>query len=170
MIELGWSAPTQRVDAGTARRGILWQHAQIRVFLEKARMVAELALDGEASPADAVASAIGDLRSMMEVHLTFEEKVLIPLLRANVPVGSRGVEGLLDEHKRQRGVLADLHQEARSYPLLPTLAAKLAFLTSWLLTEMLEEERSMKIRDNDGHEETDGSSGNDQGNSQGFEG
>jgi hypothetical protein len=163
MIGLGWSAPIEPVDAGTARRGILWQHAQIRVFLEKARTVADLALDGEASPPDAVASAIGDLRSMMEVHLTFEEKVLIPLFNVDFPVGPRRVALLLDEHKRQRGVLADLHLEARNYPLLPTLAAKLAFLTSWLLTEMLEEERSMKVRDDDVSEKPDGAPGGGHG-------
>ena len=164
MTGLGWSAPIEPVDAGTARRGILWQHAQIRVFLEKARAVADLALDGEANPADAVASAIGDLRSMMEVHLTFEEKVLIPLFNVDFPVGPRRVALLLDEHKRQREVLADLHLEARRHPLLPTLAAKLAFLTSWLLTEMLEEERSMKkMKDDDVSEKPDGGSGDGQG-------
>jgi hypothetical protein len=145
MIDLGWSAPTSRVDAGTALRGILWQHGRIRELLERSHAVAEAALDGQAPSSDAVASAIGDLRSTMEVHLRFEETVLLPLLRDDPPVGPQRADQLLDEHTRQRAVLATLHREAGAYPLLPTLAAKLAFLTSWLLADMEEEERCLLI-------------------------
>jgi hypothetical protein len=147
MFDLGWSAPTSRVDAGTARRGILWQHERIRELLERAHAVAEAALDGEASAPDSVASAIGDLRSTMEVHLKFEETVLLPLLRDDLPVGPQRADQLEDEHKRQRGVLAAIHQEAGAHPELPTLAAKLAFLTSWLLADMEEEERCLLTPD-----------------------
>jgi iron-sulfur cluster repair protein YtfE (RIC family) len=147
MIELGWSAPERRIDAGTARRGILWQHERIRDLLERTRAVAEAALDGEAAAADAVASAIGDIRSTMEVHLTFEETVLLPLLRADLPIGPQRADRLLDEHGRQREVLASLHEEACAHPELPTLAAKLAFLVSWLLADMGEEERCLLIPD-----------------------
>ena len=143
MIELGWSAPTHRVDAGTARRGILWQHVQIRTLLARAREVAELALDGTPPSPGAVASAVADLRSVMEVHLCFEEKVLLPLLLDDIPLGLQRAERLLDEHRRQREVLATLHREASNYPELPTLAAKLAFLTAWLLADMEEEERCL---------------------------
>jgi Hemerythrin HHE cation binding domain len=143
MNELGWSAPTRRVDAGSARRGILWQHEHIRGLLERARAIAEAALDGEVLSPDAVASAIGDIRSTMEVHLTFEESVLLPILRDDLPVGPQRADLLLDEHTRQRGVLAGLHNEACAHPELPTLAAKLAFLTTWLLADMEEEERCL---------------------------
>ena len=84
MIELGWSAPARRVDAGTARRGILWQHQRIRVLLEHGRVVAEAALDGEATSDDAVASAVGDIRSIFEIHLSFEETVLLPRCSATI--------------------------------------------------------------------------------------
>lgn len=143
MIELGWSAPARRVDAGTARRGVLSQHECIRNLLERARLLAETALDGRAPSPDAVASAIGDIRSTMEVHLAFEEAVLLPLLRDDLPIGPQRAERLLDEHERQREVLAGLHKEACAYPELPTLAAKLAFLTAWLLADMAEEERCL---------------------------
>jgi hypothetical protein len=142
-VELGWSAPTRRVDAGTARRGILWQHEKIRALLERVRALAEAALEGPAPPSDAVASAIGDVRSTMEVHLTFEESVLLPLLRDDLPVGPQRADQLLDEHRRQRDMLAGLHREAAAHPELPILAAKLAFLASWLLADMAEEERSL---------------------------
>ena len=147
MSKLGWSAPIQRVDAGTARRGILLQHEQIRVLLEKGQAVAELALDGAAPSSDAVASAIGDLRATMEVHLAFEERVLMPLLADDLPLGPQRAERLLDEHRRQRETLATLHREARAHPELPTLAVKLAFLTSWLRADMDEEELCLIIPD-----------------------
>jgi Hemerythrin HHE cation binding domain len=145
MIELGWSAPAQRVDAGTARRGILWQHQQIRALLENGHAIAELALDGAPASLNAVASTIGDLRSTLDIHLAFEERVLIPLLADDLPLGPPRSERLLDEHRRQRETLAILHREACAHPELPTLAVKLAFLTSWLLADMDEEERSFMI-------------------------
>jgi iron-sulfur cluster repair protein YtfE (RIC family) len=142
MIDLGWSAPRHRVDAGTARRGILWQHERIRALLERARELAEAALDGKPLAPDAVASAIGDVRLTMEVHLAFEEAVLLPLLRDDPEVGCQRADQLLDEHARQRQMLAALHKEI-AHPELPTLAAKLSYLTSWLLADMAEEERSL---------------------------
>jgi Hemerythrin HHE cation binding domain len=147
MIDIGWSAPIQRLDAGSARRGILWQHQQIRVLLEKGKAIAELALDGAVPSSDAVASTIGDLRATMEVHLAFEEKVLMPLLADDLPLGPQRAERLLDEHRRQRETLATLHREARAHPALPTLAVKLALLTSWLLADMDEEELCLIIPD-----------------------
>jgi hypothetical protein len=143
MIELGWSAPPQRIDAGSARRGILWQHARIRTLLERARLVAEASLDGAPPAPDAVASAIGDIRSTMEIHLTFEESVLLPLLRDDLPLGPERADRLLADHAAQRASLATLHGEARAYPQLPMLAAKLAFLTAWLLADMCEEESAL---------------------------
>jgi iron-sulfur cluster repair protein YtfE (RIC family) len=140
---MGWSAPEKPVDAGTARRGILWQHVRLRQLLEHAQALAEERLDGEVSVPDAVASAIGDIRSAMEVHLAFEESVLLPLFRDDLPLGPVRAERLIDEHVRQRATLAALHKEAGHHPELPTLAAKLSALTSWLLTDMDEEERSV---------------------------
>ena len=143
MIDLGWSAPAKPVDAGTARHGILSQHQHLRALLERARAVAEAALEGQPPSPDAVASAIGDIRTIMEVHLTFEEKVLLPLLANDLPLGPARADRLLAEHAGQRQSLAMLHREACAFPASATLAAKLAFLTSWLLADMAEEERSL---------------------------
>ncbi len=147
MTHLGWTAPADRLDAGPARKGILWQHGQIRALLQRAREVAELALEGKPPTPDAVASAVGDIRSTMEIHLTFEERVLIPLLRDDLPVGPQRADALLDEHKRQREMLSTIHEEARRAPGLTTLAVKLSFLTSWLLEDMEEEERCLLTPD-----------------------
>ena len=144
-IELGWSAPTRRLDAGTACASIHAQHERIRSLLDRARAVAEAALDDQAPSPDAVASAIGDIRTTMEVHLAFEEKALLPILRDDPPLGPERADRLLDEHTRQRATLATLHREACAFPRFPILAAKLAFLTEWLLLDMNEEERSLLI-------------------------
>src|SRR5689334_1883303 len=143
MIDLGWSAPTRRLDAGTAREAILAQHQRIRALLERAGKIAEAALDGDAPSPDAVASSIGDIRTIMEVHLAFEEKSLIPILRDDLPLGPTRADRLLDEHSRQRETLATLHREACAFPNFAILAAKLAFLTEWLLADMNEEEHSL---------------------------
>jgi hypothetical protein len=147
MIDLGWSAPATRLDAGAACGAILAQHERIRVLLDRARGVAEAALDDRAPSADAVASAIEDIRTILEVHLAFEEKALLPILRDDPPLGPERAGRLLDEHGRQRETLATLHREACAFPQLPILAAKLAFLTEWLLADMLEEERSLLVPD-----------------------
>jgi len=143
MTEIGWSAPEKPLDAGTARRGILWQHGRLRQLLQRAQSVADARLDGDLSVPDAVASTIGDVRAAMEVHLKFEESVLLPLFRDDLPLGPERADRLVDEHVRQRDMLAALHNEACRHPELPTLAAKLAALTSWLLADMEEEESAL---------------------------
>jgi hypothetical protein len=143
MIDLGWSAPKHRVDAGTARNAILSQHEKIHALLERAENVAQAALDGFPVRPDAVASAIGDIRVTMEVHLAFEEAVLPPLLEDDLPLGPQRAERLRDEHARQRAMMAALHREAIAHPDLPTLAVKLAYLSAWLLADMVEEERCL---------------------------
>ena len=146
MIKLGWSAPKHQVDVGTARDAILAQHQKIRALLARAEGVAEAALDGTATRPDAVVSAIGDIRLTMEVHLAFEEAVLLPLLDKAPPVGAQRADHLRDEHARQRAMLAALHSEAVAHPDLPTLAVKLAYLGRWLLADMEEEERCLVDR------------------------
>ena len=147
MVNLGWAAPTTCMQASSARQGILWQHQRIRELLDKARFIAEAALDGVADSPDAVATIIADLHSTLEVHRTFEERVLLPIFLASGPDGLVRANQLQDDHKRQREVLATVQREATLYPQLPTLAAKLAFLTSWLLTDMEEEERTLPTQD-----------------------
>ena len=141
-----WAVPGQRVDASTARRTILIQHQRIRGLLADAHDVAERALDGQPLAPDAVASAIGDIHTTFDV-LTYEEKVLIDILEDDLPVGPQRAARLRDEHARQRVTLAGLHAEAKAGPQVPMLAAKLAFLTSWLLDDMAEEERQLRTPD-----------------------
>ncbi|HVZ72895.1 MAG TPA: hemerythrin domain-containing protein [Polyangia bacterium] len=147
MTEAIWSIPTHRVDAETARRTILVQHERIRALLVHAREIAERALDQAPQRPDAVASAIGDIHTTLETHLRFEEKVLVEIWKDDLPVGPIRATRLQEDHVRQRATLADLHAEARAHPEMPLLAAKLAFLTSWLLEDMEEEERTILTPD-----------------------
>ena len=142
MIALGWSAPVRLLDAGAARRGILEQHEWIRIVLGRGGAAAKARLE-DGAPAETVVEAIGDLRSAMIAHLAFEESVLLPLLRDDLPLGPQRAERLLDEHMRQRAMLDAILEEARRQPDLATLAVKLAFLSDWLYADMLEEERSL---------------------------
>ena len=86
MTEHVWSVPSHRIDAATARRSILTQHERIRALLARAREIAERALDEEPLPPDAVASAIGDIHATLEVHLRFEEQVLVDILNDDLPL------------------------------------------------------------------------------------
>ena len=83
------------------------------------------------------------LRSAMIAHLAFEESVLLPLLRDDLPLGPQRAERLLDEHARQRTMLDAILEDAQFQPDLAPLAVKLAFLSDWLYADMLEEERSL---------------------------
>ncbi|HEX3697933.1 MAG TPA: hemerythrin domain-containing protein [Polyangia bacterium] len=140
-------APDHQLDAETARRAIHAQHEKIRRLLGRAQSTADATLEGSPLSPDAVASVIGDLRSTMEVHLTFEERVLLPILERDPPLGPERASRLRDEHRQQRGILAAIHREAAAQPLLPTLAAKLAYLAAWLLDDMAEEERELLTPD-----------------------
>jgi hypothetical protein len=147
MVDHIWTVPTTRPTAEAARRTILQQHQRIRALLDHARTTAELALDGRAPSPDAVASAIGDIHATMEIHLTFEEKVLVAFLEDDLPLGPERARALREDHAKQRATLGQLHREATEAPHLPTLAAKLAFLTKWLLEDMVEEERTLLTSD-----------------------
>jgi hypothetical protein len=138
-----WTAPAAPNSPHDVRRAILAQHASLRELLHKARGVAEDALDGNQPAPDSVASAVGDIRTAFEVHLTFEERVMPSFLQAGTEAADLWVARARGEHRKQRDVLATLHGEAKVAPELPTLAAKLAFLTTWLLRDMAEEERGM---------------------------
>jgi hypothetical protein len=141
-----WTAPTAGLTADAARRAIRAQHVLLRELLEKARALAEEALDGHRMAPDGVASAIGDIRTAFEVHLAFEERLLTVLVEVDEPAAPAKTEHVLDDHRRQRAMLAGVHHEAQSAPELPTLAVKLTFLTTWLLHDMDDEENMFLLR------------------------
>jgi hypothetical protein len=147
MAENLWHVPSQPLDADHARRAVLAQHGALRSLLHRAAATAEASLDGRPLAPDAVASSIGDIRTTFDVHLTFEEKVLIPLLEMDLPLGPERAQRVREEHAQQRTMLEALHREALASPSLPTLSIKLAHLVDWLLHDMTEEEQSLLTPD-----------------------
>ena len=143
MAENLWQVPSHRIDADHARRAVFAQHRELRNLLGRASATAAAALDGRPRSPDAVASAIGDIRATFDVHLTFEEKVLIPILEADLPLGPERAQLLREEHAQQRAFLESLHHEALAGPTLPILSVKLAQLVDWLLRDMVHEEQSL---------------------------
>ena len=141
MVNLTWKAPSCGIDAATGTQSIRLQHDRIRDLLDRARAVAEAALDGHPPSPHSVASAIGDIHMAIVVHLAFEEAVLLPVLRGAPSWGPERARRFVDEHARQRVMVATLHREASVAPELPLLAAKLTFLTFWLKADMADEER-----------------------------
>lgn len=131
------------LDASSARRSILAQHQRLRELLERARKVADAALGGETFAPEAVGVAIGELLAVMEVHLSFEEGVLIPLLDPDLPLGPARAMELATEHRQQRAMLNALYRQATAAPAVPTLATKLMFITDWLLADMAQEEAGL---------------------------
>lgn len=143
MAENLWHVPSHHLNAEHARRAVLAQHRELRNLLARAAATAEASLEGPPPSPDAVPSAIADIRTTFDVHLTFEEKVLIPLLEMDLPVGPERARHLREEHTEQRAMLEALHREALASPNLPTLSVKLAQLIHWLLRDMSEEEHSL---------------------------
>lgn len=142
-----WQAPSHRLDAEHARHAVLAQHREIRNLLERASQTADDSLTGQPRSADAVASAIGDICMTLDVHLTFEEKVLLPILEMDLPLGPDRAQRLREEHAQQRALLRSLHAEAITSPGLPTLSVKLSRLVDWLLRDMAEEEEHLLTSD-----------------------
>jgi hypothetical protein len=137
------SLSEHRVDPGTARCGIVWQHERIRALLDTARSIAGPSSDGAASPPRALASAIADIRSAMEAHFAYEERHWLPFLRAASPLGRERAEEILREHDQQRDFVSHLYGDAYGWPMAPGVVSRLTFLAAWLLSRMADEERGL---------------------------
>ncbi len=152
MMDSRWSLSENRVDPGTARCGIIWQHEHIRALLDTARSIAEPASEGAAQSPKALVTAIADIRSAIEAHFAYEEKNWLPVLRGETPLGGERADEILLEHDGQRHLVARLYSEALARPGSPGLASGLKFLAAWLLSHMAEEERGLwlpSVRDDD---------------------
>lgn len=138
-----WSLSEHRVDPGTARCGVIWQHEHIRALLDMARSVIS---EAAAWSPKVLVTAIADIRSALEAHFAYEEKHWLPVLRRGVPVGEQVAEEILAEHDRQRDFVAGLYREACACSSSPGLASNLTFLAAWLRSHMADEERYLVLR------------------------
>jgi hypothetical protein len=138
--------PERPVDALTARRSLFAEHERLRAQLEQACVIADGALDQRPDlPSDAVACAIGDLHACFEAHLVIEEQVLVAIFDEDRLLAAENAERLRHDHERQRAKVATLDEEAHAAPERPLLAAKLAFLAAWLIDDMVDEERHLRV-------------------------
>ena len=142
-MESHWSLSEHRVDPGTARCGIVWQHEHIRALLDTARSIAEPSSDRTAPPPRALASAIADIRSALEAHFAYEERHWLPVLRDHGPPGRERAEEILLEHDQQRDFVSRLYCDACVWPSTPGVASSVTFLAAWLLSCMADEERGL---------------------------
>lgn len=129
--------------AERARLDVLAQHDMLRSQLVRMSALARIALEGDAGCLATIDGALTSARAAFEHHLMFEESVIVPLLRADAPVGDDRADKLLDEHERQRAMLGTLAHEALACSAAPMLAVKLQFLVDWLLADMAEEEQQI---------------------------
>ena len=143
MMDSRWSLSEHRVDPGTARCGIIWQHERIRALLDRARSIAEAASEGAIPSPKALATAIADIRSAMEAHFAYEETHWLPVLRADSSGGGERADEMLLEHEGQRDLAARLYNEVHARPGSPGPVSGLRFLAEWLLSQMAAEERTL---------------------------
>jgi hypothetical protein len=135
-------------SADDARTAILEQHETIRSLLNAAGTVARLAGAGNDRVADLLPAYLDRVRVALEEHLAFEDRLLVPILAADPPLGPERARRLHEEHARQRAeleVLARPSAEGREGRVVT--AARLGALSEAFLADMEAEERLLLTRD-----------------------
>ena len=131
-------APT----AEEARRQILTQHQTITMLLRAAGAVADMAAGGARRVADLLPHYLESVRAALEQHLAFEERLILPILQNDPPLGPERAKRLCAEHRRQRAELAALALERDQIAVRPAaVAQRLRALIDAFLEDMAEEER-----------------------------
>lgn len=143
-LETGSVVGQTRPSADEAIARIVDQHATIRLLLEAAGTVADLAAMGSRRVADLLPHYLEKVRAALEEHLASEEELLVPILMADPPLGPDRAVRLYTEHARQRAELAAL---ARSNDHPVTLARRLRALIDAFVADMTEEEHFLLTRD-----------------------
>lgn len=132
--------------AGTAaedvRARIFFDHAMLRRAMAGLAREAAAAERGTGGAVDRVRTAAAEVRDAFERHLSYEERVFLPLLREADAWGPVRVTHLLDEHRWQRAVLvAFVEDVTEGGKLVDEIADETAWLIRCLLDDMDEEEK-----------------------------
>jgi iron-sulfur cluster repair protein YtfE (RIC family) len=141
------AAVTPPLPADEARATIIAQHQTIRMLLEAAGAVADLAAGGNRRTGELLPLYLENVRNALEHHLATEEQVLLPILAADPPLGPERALRLAAEHDRQREELAAAQRELSRPGGRETAAKRLRLLINDLLVDMAEEERCLLGRD-----------------------
>jgi iron-sulfur cluster repair protein YtfE (RIC family) len=135
-------------SAQEARRRIFAQHETLRMILKAAGSVADLASGGARRVADLLPHYLENVRASLEQHLAFEERLLLPILESDPPLGPERARRVRAEHLRQRAELAALSAERDRIALRPgEVAQRLRSLIDAFLEDMAEEERVLLTAD-----------------------
>jgi hypothetical protein len=134
------------------RSEVLGQHEVVRDLLQRVIAEASLVLrtggqaranqeqEGEGG-LDVVSHMTYELRQRFRAHLSFEERLLLPVLASADVWGPERARNLMDEHGRQREELDELVYGLEHGWEKPRLALALRTLATDLLRDMQEEER-----------------------------
>jgi iron-sulfur cluster repair protein YtfE (RIC family) len=142
------NAPVPAGDADDARTAIFKQHETIRMLLRAAGTVADLAAGGNRRVADLLPHYLESVRAALEQHLAFEERLILPILAADPPLGPERAQRLRDEHRRQRAELAALSRSREELDVAPArVAQRLRVLVDEFLEDMTAEEYFLLARD-----------------------
>ncbi len=135
-------------SADEARESIFAQHETIRMLLRAAGAVADMAAGGSRRVADLLPHYLESVRAALEQHLVFEERLILPILETDPPLGPARARQLRAEHRRQRAELAALTRERGNLVVRPSeVAQRLRALIDTFLEDMAEEERVLLTRD-----------------------
>ena len=134
-------SPPEAAMASVVRRQVLEQHHVLRSKLWQLLRVSTETLQGTHHDPVGLQNLVVDLRGRFRRHLAFEERALVPLLRAVDCWGPQRVEELLLEHERQRAELDTLIEGIDEGWDPAHLAMAARSLTTDLLLDMDEEER-----------------------------
>lgn len=126
------------------RKYILTDHAFLRHMLDDLDQMAVRVLEGREDELSALRDCGLAFHSKFAEHLTFEDRVLAPALRAAGGAGIEHSKHLADDHREQRGLLAYILSGLRdlSRPA-PVVAGELRSLVELILDDMALEEKTI---------------------------
>jgi hypothetical protein len=122
------------------RAEVLAQHSVLRELLHRALEATTLGLQRQGPGLEELARAARDLHHRFRVHLTFEERALVPILATEEVWGPERAQALIEEHERQRAEMDTLIEGIATGWDLERLALTLRSLAVDLLRDMQEEE------------------------------
>jgi iron-sulfur cluster repair protein YtfE (RIC family) len=125
---------------------IFEQHEALRTLLESARRVAGRVAGGDDSGVSLLPHLLLAVRISFGRHLETEERLLLPILQDDWPLGPERARRLVEEHTRQRAEIAALWAASINGDVA-TVARRLMILADDLLEDMQAEERTLRTPD-----------------------
>jgi hypothetical protein len=135
------------LPADDARATIFAQHDVIRLLLKAAATVCDQAAGGNRRTGELLPLYFENVRAALHEHLATEERLLLPILAADPPLGPERALRLAAEHDRQRQQLSAAIAGLKGPEGLAAGSARLRRLVDELLVDMGEEERYLLSRE-----------------------